>query len=413
MNSEPNLPIDKYLPSIASVEFQSPSASIIKIIAEKNNLIEKYKSAIDIQNEKHQAQIEEYTEKLSKASKEIILLKSKLSSIQTSDIVELVNYYENEIANILSSSEHILSQYKSKISFLANQNNSSKQTDKLRKVIETLMKENEELKEKNDSLWKINRMNEAYKSLAKQYGNKVIENKKNIENFQKEQISQLNNLTIENKRLKDEKEEDKKIINNLMNTIEYLKTKYQDTSATVTNVTNTKKQLKPTNINNINNSLIILNKANSSLSLLSSSSLSNTTRKMMLNYADNQAMIELDNLKLDKYLNSCKMIIREKVSTITSILQNIVNKINKENSIYKKIVQKNINEIEDNLIIISKETATLIKRANSAFNSSRLSKNLLRDIVNDSNNVNTSDNKKVCIDDNVVDLVKQFLNTFN
>ena len=413
MNSEPNLPIDKYLPSIASVEFQSPSASIIKIIAEKNNLIEKYKSAIDIQNEKHQAQIEEYTEKLSKASKEIILLKSKLSSIQTSDIVELVNYYENEIANILSSSEHILSQYKSKISFLTNQNNSNKQTDKLRKVIETLMKENEELKEKNDSLWKINRMNEAYKSLAKQYGNKVIENKKNIENFQKEQISQLNNLTIENKRLKDEKEEDKKIINNLMNTIEYLKTKYQDTSATVTNVTNTKKQLKPTNINNINNSLIILNKANSSLSLLSSSSLSNTTRKMMLNYADNQAMIELDNLKLDKYLNSCKMIIGEKVSTITSILQNIVNKINKENSIYKKIVQKNINEIEDNLIIISKETATLIKRANSAFNSSRLSKNLLRDIVNDSNNVNTSDNKKVCIDDNVVDLVKQFLNTFN
>ena len=413
MNSEPNLPIDKYLPSIASVEFQSPSASIIKIIAEKNNLIEKYKSAIDIQNEKHQAQIEEYTEKLSKASKEIILLKSKLSSIQTSDIVELVNYYENEIANILSSSEHILSQYKSKISFLVNQNNSSKQTDKLRKVIETLMKENEELKEKNDSLWKINRMNEAYKSLAKQYGNKVIENKKNIENFQKEQISQLNNLTIENKRLKDEKEEDKKIINNLMNTIEYLKTKYQDTSATVTNVTNTKKQLKPTNINNINNSLIILNKANSSLSLLSSSSLSNTTRKMMLNYADNQAMIELDNLKLDKYLNSCKMIIGEKVSTITSILQNIVSKINKENSIYKKIVQKNINEIEDNLIIISKETATLIKRANSAFNSSRLSKNLLRDIVNDSNNVNTSDNKKVCIDDNVVDLVKQFLNTFN
>lgn len=413
MNSEPNLPIDKYLPSISSVEHQSPSASIIKIIAEKNNLIEKYKSAIEIQNEKHQAQIDEYTEKLSKASKEIILLKSKLSSIQTSDIVELVNYYETEISNILSSSEHILSQYKSKISFLANQNNSSKQTDKLRKVIETLMKENEELKEKNDSLWKINRMNEAYKSLAKQYGNKVIENKKNIENFQKEQISQLNNLTVENKRLKDEKEEDKKIINNLMNTIEYLKTKYQDTSATVTNVTNNKKQLKPTNINNINNSLIILNKANSSLSLLSSSSLSNTTRKMMLNYADNQAMIELDNLKLDKYLNSCKMIIGEKVSTITSILQNIVSKINKENSIYKKIVQKNINEIEDNLIIISKETATLIKRANSAFNSSRLSKNLLRDIVNDSNNMHTSENKKVCIDDNVVDLVKQFLNTFN
>lgn len=413
MNSEPNLPIDKYLPSISSVELQSPSVSIIKIIAEKNNLIEKYKSAIEIQNEKHQAQIDEYTEKLSKASKEIILLKSKLSSIQTSDIVELVNYYETEISNILSSSEHILSQYKSKISFLANQNNSSKQTDKLRKVIETLMKENEELKEKNDSLWKINRMNEAYKSLAKQYGNKVIENKKNIENFQKEQISQLNNLTIENKRLKDEKEEDKKIINNLMNTIEYLKTKYQDTSATVTNVTNNKKQLKPTNINNINNSLIILNKANSSLSLLSSSSLSNTTRKMMLNYADNQAMIELDNLKLDKYLNSCKMIIGEKVSTITSILQNIVSKINKENSIYKKIVQKNINEIEDNLIIISKETATLIKRANSAFNSSRLSKNLLRDIVNDSNNIHTSENKKVCIDDNVVDLVKQFLNTFN
>ena len=413
MNSEPNLPIDKYLPSISSVELQSPSVSIIKIIAEKNNLIEKYKSAIEIQNEKHQAQIDEYTEKLSKASKEIILLKSKLSSIQTSDIVELVNYYENEISNILSSSEHILSQYKSKISFLVNQNNSSKQTDKLRKVIETLMKENEELKEKNDSLWKINRMNEAYKSLAKQYGNKVIENKKNIENFQKEQISQLNNLTVENKRLKDEKEEDKKIINNLMNTIEYLKTKYQDTSATVTNVTNNKKQLKPTNINNINNSLIILNKANSSLSLLSSSSLSNTTRKMMLNYADNQAMIELDNLKLDKYLNSCKMIIGEKVSTITSILQNIVSKINKENSIYKKIVQKNINEIEDNLIIISKETATLIKRANSAFNSSRLSKNLLRDIVNDSNNMHTSENKKVCIDDNVVDLVKQFLNTFN
>lgn len=413
MNSEPNLPIDKYLPSISSVEPQSPSASIIKIIAEKNNLIEKYKSAIDIQNEKHQAQINEYTEKLSKASQEIILLKSKLSSIQTSDIVELVNYYENEITNILSSSNNILSQYKSKLSFLTNMNNKSKQTEKLRKVIETLMKENEELKEKNDSLWKINRMNEAYKSLAKQYGNKVIENKKNIENFQKEQITQLNNLTLENKRLKDEKEEDKKLINNLMNTIEYLKTKYQDTSTTVSNMTNSKKQIKPTNINNINNSLIILNKANSSLSLLSSSSLSNTTRKMMMNYADNQAMIELDNLKLDKYLNSCKMIIGEKVAMITTILQNIVNKINKDNSIYKKIVQKNISEIENNLIIISQEAAKLIKRANSAFNSSRLSKNLLRDIVNDSNNIHTTENKKVCIDDNVVDLVKQFLNTFN
>lgn len=412
MSTKPQLSLDNYIPP--QQEVLSPSNSLIKIINEKNILIEKYRACIDEQEKKHQSEIEKLTNNLSGSSQEIISLKSKLSSLEKNDIVELVNYYEKEISKIKSESEKDIQQYKSKISLLSTGNQTSnKQTEKLKKVIETLMKENEELKEKNDSLWKINRMNEAYKSLAKQYGNKVIENNKNIQNFQKEQISQLNALQIENKRLKEEKEEDKTLINNLANTIKYLKTKYQDTSTNtnIVNSTNIKKQNKPSNINTVHSTL--LKKANSSL--VSSSSLSSKTKQMMVNYADNQAMIELDNFKLDKYLNSCRMIICEKISNITNFLSIVLEKINKEGSIYKKIILKNIKEIEDNLQILSQENATLIKKANSAFNYSKLSKNLLKDIVNDSNNKSKTSKKEnyICIDEALIDLVKKFLNTFN
>lgn len=414
MSTKSPLSLDNYIPS--QQEVLSPSNSLIKIINEKNILIEKYRACIDEQEKKHQSEIDKLTNDLSNSSQEIISLKSKLSSLEKSDIVELVNYYEKEISKITSESEKNIQQYKSKISLLSTGGQTSnKQIEKLKKVIETLMKENDELKEKNDSLWKINRMNEAYKSLAKQYGNKVIENNKNIQNFQKEQISQLNALQIENKRLKDEKEEDKKLINNLANTIEYLKTKYQDTNTNINTVNNVniKKQNKPSNNNTIHNTL--LKKANSSLSLVSSSSLSSKTKQMMLNYADNQAMIELDNLKLDKYLNSCRMIISEKISNITNLLSIILEKINKENSIYKKIILKNIKEIEDNLQVLNQENVTLIKKSNSAFNYSKLSKNLLRDIVNESNNKSKTSKKEnlICIDEVLIDLVKKFLNTFN
>lgn len=414
MSTKSPLSLDNYIPS--QQEVLSPSNSLIKIINEKNILIEKYRACIDEQEKKHQSEIDKLTNDLSNSSQEIISLKSKLSSLEKSDIVELVNYYEKEISKITSESEKNIQQYKSKISlFSTGGQTSNKQIEKLKKVIETLMKENDELKEKNDSLWKINRMNEAYKSLAKQYGNKVIENNKNIQNFQKEQISQLNALQIENKRLKDEKEEDKKLINNLANTIEYLKTKYQDTNTNINTVNNVniKKQNKPSNNNTIHNTL--LKKANSSLSLVSSSSLSSKTKQMMLNYADNQAMIELDNLKLDKYLNSCRMIISEKISNITNLLSIILEKINKENSIYKKIILKNIKEIEDNLQVLNQENVTLIKKSNSAFNYSKLSKNLLRDIVNESNNKSKTSKKEnlICIDEVLIDLVKKFLNTFN
>ena len=414
MSTKSPLSLDNYIPS--QQEVLSPSNSLIKIINEKNILIEKYRACIDEQEKKHQSEIDKLTNDLSNSSQEIISLKSKLSSLEKSDIVELVNYYEKEISKITSESEKNIQQYKSKISLLSTGGQTTnKQIEKLKKVIETLMKENDELKEKNDSLWKINRMNEAYKSLAKQYGNKVIENNKNIQNFQKEQISQLNALQIENKRLKDEKEEDKKLINNLANTIEYLKTKYQDTNTNINTVNNVniKKQNKPSNNNTIHNTL--LKKANSSLSLVSSSSLSSKTKQMMLNYADNQAMIELDNLKLDKYLNSCRMIISEKISNITNLLSIILEKINKENSIYKKIILKNIKEIEDNLQVLNQENVTLIKKSNSAFNYSKLSKNLLRDIVNESNNKSKTSKKEnfICIDEVLIDLVKKFLNTFN
>ena len=208
---------------------------------------------------------------------------------------------------------------------------------------------------------------------------------------------------------------DKKLINNLANTIEYLKTKYQDTNTNINTINNVniKKQNKPSNNNTIHNTL--LKKANSSLSLVSSSSLSSKTKQMMLNYADNQAMIELDNLKLDKYLNSCRMIISEKISNITNLLSIILEKINKENSIYKKIILKNIKEIEDNLQVLNQENVTLIKKSNSAFNYSKLSKNLLRDIVNESNNKSKTSKKEnlICIDEVLIDLVKKFLNTFN
>ena len=65
--------------------------------------------------------------------------------------------------------------------------------------------------------------------------------------------------------------------------------------------------------------------------------------------------------------------------------------------------------------VLNQENVTLIKKSNSAFNYSKLSKNLLRDIVNESNNKSKTFKKEnlICIDEVLIDLVKKFLNTFN
>ena len=117
MSTKSPLSLDNYIPS--QQEVLSPSNSLIKIINEKNILIEKYRACIDEQEKKHQSEIDKLTNDLSNSSQEIISLKSKLSSLEKSDIVELVNYYEKEISKITSESEKNIQQYKSKISLLS------------------------------------------------------------------------------------------------------------------------------------------------------------------------------------------------------------------------------------------------------------------------------------------------------
>ena len=430
-----NNDIDYYLP-------QSPNTtpehnSIITVLTDKNNLIDKYKHLLEEQSTKHKEQITSLTNELSSKSKELLSLKAKLTSIESNDIIELVNYYESEIEQIITRANTAIHQYQSKLNTLLG---TLPLKDKTKKVIELLMTENEELRSSNATLQKLKRMNQAYKYLTKQFDNKIEANKKNMKLFQKEQISQLNQLVIENKRLKDENDEDKKLIANLANKIEYLKTKYeiqnnkainieQSSSKSNKNIIITNSNNVTTNNNNINNninrsnSLYMLNtntnpntntKPNSSSLNIQTSlnSISSNTKQIMFDYNDNQSIIVFDNYKLDKYLNSCKVIINDKFTKMNEHINNINIKVNKDNSIYKKIFIKTISELQNELHSLSKEIHIILKKANSAFISNNLSKHILQDTYNECIN-SFKKNKMYILTEEVFLFIKKYLNSLN
>jgi hypothetical protein len=431
-----NNDIDYYLPQ--SPQTITEHNSIITVITDKNNLIDKYKHLLEEQSTKHKEQIALLTNDLSSKSKELLSLKAKLTSIESNDIIELVNYYESEIEQIITRANSAIHQYQSKL-------NTSLETlplkDKTKKVIELLMTENEELRSSNATLQKLKRMNQAYKYLTKQFDNKIEANKKNMKLFQKEQISQLNQLVIENKRLKDENDEDKKLIANLANKVEYLKTKYEIQNNKAINIEQSSSKLNTsnkniiitnsnnvtTNNNNINNSnsLYMLNpipnsntntntKPNSSSLNVQTSlnSISSNTKQIMFDYNDNQSIIVFDNYKLDKYLNSCKVIITDKFTKMNEHIHNMNIKVNKDNSIYKKIFIKTISELQNELHSLSKEIHIILKKANSAFISNNLSKNILQDTYNECIN-SFKKNKMYILTEEVFLFIKKYLNSLN
>ena len=416
-----NNDIDYYLPQ--SSHTITEHNSIITVLTDKNNLIDKYKHLLEEQSTKHKEQIALLTNDLSSKSKELLSLKAKLTSIESNDIIELVNYYESEIEQIITRANSAIHQYQSKLNTLLG---TLPLKDKTKKVIELLMTENEELRSSNATLQKLKRMNQAYKYLTKQFDNKIEANKKNMKLFQKEQISQLNQLVIENKRLKDENDEDKKLIANLANKVEYLKTKYEIQNNKVINIEQSSSKLNTnTNNNNINNSnsLYMLNpitntntntKPNSSSLNVQTSlnSISSNTKQIMFDYNDNQSIIVFDNYKLDKYLNSCKVIINDKFTKMNEYIHNMNIKVNKDNSIYKKIFIKTISELQNELHSLSKEIHIILKKANSAFITNNLSKHILQDTYNECIN-SFKKNKMYILTEEVFLFIKKYLNSLN
>ena len=115
-SSPPNNDIDYYLPQLPHPTPEHNS--IITVLTDKNNLIDKYKHLLEEQNTKHKEQITSLTNELSSKSKELLSLKAKLTTIESNDIIELVNYYESEIEQIITRANTTIHQYQSKLNTL-------------------------------------------------------------------------------------------------------------------------------------------------------------------------------------------------------------------------------------------------------------------------------------------------------
>ena len=356
----------------------SNTSQIIKIIEEKNKLIEQYQITIKNQEKKSKEQIDKIIKQLDESTKEIICLKAKLNSIKNNNSIELIEYYEKEIGKIILTYDKMLEQYKNNISILVCKDNNSKNNkesnhnEKLKRIIEILMKENGELKDKNEKLQKINRMNNNYSKINFEKNQEI----KNYDNIQKIQINQLNSLLIENKRLKEQIDEDKKIILNLSNSFEYL---------------------------NKNNS--------TSKSPQRPNTTRNSPKNKLFLYLENQNNFDLNNIDLDKYLNSCKVLMSDKINFIHSIINKMLIKVEKENSIYKKIYFKYFDEIKEALNTLISENKTLIKKTNNALNSSKISKQILNDLLNEYNS-NIKNKQYKILSDESIEMTKKYLNLF-
>jgi hypothetical protein len=363
------------------------NTSIIKIIEEKNELIERYQKTIENQEKKFKVIVEKLLKNLNESSQEIISLKTKYEGIKNNNYIGLIEYYEKEIVNIINVYDKLLIQFKNKISILINKENNKQ--EKKKKVIEVLMKENEELKKNNEILQKINRKSEIYKLFLKSIEDN-LEND-NFDNFYKNKINQLDLLYNENEKLKKKLEEDKNIISDLTDKYNNLNQLYYDEN---------NKIFKLKRIDNI--------KHLKSNSLNHSSSNPNFPKKNFY-LLTNQLEYELDNNNIDKYLNSCKILISEKTNLIFTLLNKIHEKLNKENSMYKKIYFKNFTEISDLLNIIYTEINILIKKSNHAFNSSKISKQILNDILKEYN-INIKNKDYNVLSNETLEYLKKYLN---
>ena len=104
----------------------SNSSPIIKIIEEKNKLIEQYQITIKTQEKKNKEQIDKLIKQLDESTKELICLKAKLNSIKNNNSIGLIEYYEKEIGRIILTYDKMLEQYKNNISILICKDNNKK-----------------------------------------------------------------------------------------------------------------------------------------------------------------------------------------------------------------------------------------------------------------------------------------------
>jgi len=388
-NNDDNLTFNTQEKNYEKCQSNNISTNIIKLIEEKNKLIEEYQLTIKTQEKKFNDKIEELLKNLNESNQETESLKNKIKIINNNNYLGLIEYYEKEIGKIILIYDKIIIQYKNNISILLSKEYNKQNNEKLIKIIEVLMKENKELKNNNENLKKIIRKSEMYQLYINSFNDKKIKDFKNYDNFQKNQINKFDLLVLENEKLKEQIEEDNIIISNMKN-------KYDNYNR----INKEEMQIINNRIYNLKNQRI--NKLNHSCSN------PDITKRNIFSF-DNNIGYDFDIFNLDKHINSCKILIDEKTNLIYILINKIIEKLEKENSIYKKINLKNLTEINNTLNIIYSEINILIKKSNHSFNSLKISKQILNDILIEYN-TNVKNKDINYLSNEKIDYLKKFLN---
>ena len=388
-NNDDNLTFNTQEKNYEKCMSDNISTNIIKLIEEKNKLIEEYQLTIKTQEKKFNDKIEELLKNLNESNQETESLKNKIKIINNNNYLGLIEYYEKEIGKIILIYDKIIIQYKNNISILLSKEYNKKNNEKLIKIIEVLMKENKELKNNNENLKKIIRKSEMYQLYINSFNDKKIKDFKNYDNFQKKQINKFDLLVLENEKLKEQIEEDNIIISNMKNKYDNYK-----------RINKEEMQIINNRIYNLKNQRI--NKLNHSCSN------PDITKRNIFSF-DNNIGYDFDIFNLDKHINSCKILIDEKTNLIYILINKIIEKLEKENSIYKKINLKNLTEINNTLNIIYSEINILFKKSNHSFNSLKISKQILNDILIEYN-TNVKNKDINYLSNEKIDYLKKFLN---
>ena len=201
-NNDDNLTFNTQEKNYKKCMSDNISTNIIKLIEEKNKLIEEYQLTIKTQEKKFNDKIEELLKNLNESNQETESLKNKIKIINNNNYLGLIEYYEKEIGKIILIYDKIIIQYKNNISILLSKEYNKKNNEKLIKIIEVLMKENKELKNNNENLKKIIRKSEMYQLYINSFNDKKIKDFKNYDNFQKNQINKFDLLVLENEKLR-------------------------------------------------------------------------------------------------------------------------------------------------------------------------------------------------------------------
>ena len=403
--------LDKYLYNPKQSPPSELAESINKIISEKNSLIEKYRGVIDDQKNENSR----LKEKLSQLTKENMEMKLKLEKIESSSVSKVMDYYEKQIEKISKDSISEIKTYKEQIKILMSTENDSQtffetnrsynhtvsntsfnqsqykvnSPKRLKSVIENLMKDNSKLKLRNAELSKYNRKDETYKFLMMPLEKK--ETNKSLDQNKMEQIKNIDSLAQEIARLKEE-----------LNRKE----------ATILDLTNALNSIT------IHNTGIIPSESKKKIIEVSKK----ISTKSDEEDTKTNTMITLNLVQLDKYLNSTKIFLNEKISEAVKIMQEINEKNQKTNSIYKKLISNKIKGIQNEFNQMLVEINTLIIKSNSAFNKCKLGKKLLSEVVVQYQQINylqskaqlhkRADTKEYNLDESLIKYITNFLVNF-